>query len=309
MNYNFVYITMDGLHNEALREAARMLHREHGVTLNLQLYSTAGIRHPSDWERLERDVAKADFVFGCMIFGEDHVRPLQRILEKHKPQTCMITSNPALIYATRLNKFVLAQPKEEDQSLFSKWMQKMRPKKNGKSEGHRQTAFLKNLTKLMKYVPGKVRDLHTFIAMHDYWLHSTPENLKRMMCLLLDRYVPGMSGKLPVLDPISYPDSAIYHPDAPEPFPDIAAYHRWRKESGRPISGPVAGAPNGNGVWHGAAGILTMRAIILSGNTAHIDTLIHSIEAQGIEARAAYSSLMDFRPAIDNYFVEHESHT
>lgn len=171
----FVYITMDGLHNTALREAATLLHQQHGVKMSLGLYQTSAMRSPEDWARLERDVRQANFIFGCMIFGEEHVRPLQTLLQSVETPTCMITSNPALIYCTRLNKFVLAQPKDEEPGLISRWMQKLRPKKNGRSEGHRQTALLKNLTKLMKYVPGKVRDLHTFIAMHDYWLHSSPE--------------------------------------------------------------------------------------------------------------------------------------
>ncbi|MCB8948571.1 MAG: magnesium chelatase subunit H [Ardenticatenaceae bacterium] len=300
---HFVYITMDGLHNAALREAATMLHQEHGVQMNLHLYQTSAMRSPDDWARLERDVQQADFIFGCMIFGEEHVRPLQTLLQSVETPTCMITSNPALIYCTRLGKFVLSQPKDEEPGLISRWMQKLRPKKNGRSEGHRQTALLKNLTKLMKYVPGKVRDLHTFIAMHDYWLHSSPENLMRMMVLLIDRYVPDFAGQLPVLDAIAYPDAAIYHPDAPEPFPDIASYQKWRKEQGMPVAGHFVGAPNGNGAWKGAVGVLTMRAIILTGNTAHIDTIIRKIESQGIEARAAYSSLMDFRPSIDQYFA------
>src|SRR5690606_8390661 len=148
----FVYITMDGLHNAALREAAALLHQQHGVKMSLGLYQTSAMRAAEDWARLERDVRQADFIFGCMIFGEEHVRPLQTILQSVETPTCMITSNPALIYCTRLNKFVLSQPKDEEPGLISRWMQKLRPKKNGRSEGHRQTALLKNLTKLMKYV-------------------------------------------------------------------------------------------------------------------------------------------------------------
>ena len=298
----FVYITMDGLHNVALREAARLLHREHGIEMHLSLHTTNAMREEAAWDRLAADIERADFIFGCMIFGEENVRPLQKLLDQTDTPTLMITSNPAIIYSTKLGKLSLAQPKEEEAGFMSRWMQKLRPKKDGKKEGHRQTNLLKNLTKLMKYVPGKVRDLHTFIASHDYWLHSTPENLKRLMCLLIDRYVPGYGGKLPVLDPIPYPDSAIYHPDAEEAFPDVASYEKWRKQRNRPVAGRFAGAPNGNGAWHGAIGLLTMRAIILSDNKGHIDALIRRVESEGIEVRAAYSSMMDFRPAIDQYF-------
>ncbi|MEM1080765.1 MAG: magnesium chelatase subunit H, partial [Pseudomonadota bacterium] len=304
MDIRFVFISMDGLHNSALREAAQQIQAEHGIHLKLGLYETASMRHDADWERLEADIARADFVFGCMIFGEAHVRPLVKLLEQYQPEACFITSNPALIYCTRLDKFVLAQPKSEDeQSFMGRWMQKLRPKKSGKDEGHRQTALLKNLTKMMKYIPGKARGLHTFISMHDYWLHSTPDNLKRMLCLLIERYVPAYPDKLPIEDPVAYPDTALYHPDAPEPFPDLSSYQTWRKEQGLPVAGHVEGGLNGNGVWTGSVGLLTMRAILLSGNTNHIDRMIRRIESEGVEVRAAYSSLMDFRPAIDQYFA------
>ncbi len=299
----FVYITMDGLHNTALREAANIFQQRHNINLRLGLHTTAAMRDETAWERLENDIKQADFIFGCMVFGEENVRPMQRMLQEIDTPTCFITSNPALIHCTRLGKLSLAPKKEEETGFMSRWMQKLRPKKQGRSEGHRQTALLKNLTKLMKYVPGKVRDLHTFIAMHDYWLHSTPENLVRMNCLLIDRYIPGYSGKLPVQDPVHFPEAALYHPDADQPFANVVDYEKWRQDRGLPISGHTADSPNGNGAWNGAVGLLTMRAIILSGNKAHIDALIHGIEAQGIEVRAAYSSLMDFRPAIDSYFT------
>jgi len=290
----FVYVTMDGGHNAALREAARILHERHGVKMQLSLHSAAGLRSDADWQRLEDAAREADFIFGCMIFGEEYVRPMQRILEQTEAPTCFITSNPALIYMTRLGKLSLKQPDEDEKpGLMSRWMQKLRPKKKGTSEGHRQTALIKNLTKLMKYVPGKVRDLHTFIAMHDYWIHSSPENLQRMMALLISRYVPSLQSKLPVEDAIQYPDAALYHPDAPAPFEDIASYRRWREERGTPIER-----------FNGSAGLLTMRAIILSGNTAHLDLLIRKIEAQGIEARVAYSAMLDFRPAVAQFYGE-----
>jgi magnesium chelatase subunit H len=292
---NFVYITMDGGHNNAIRTAARMIRDEHDIQLNLGLYSMATLHSDADWARFERDVLAADVIFGGMIFGEDHVRPMERILSQTDAPTCIITSNPALIYQTRLNNLSLKPPQEDEEpGLFKRWMNKLRPKK-GKAEGQRQTILFRNLTKLMKYVPGMMRDLHTFIAMHDYFVHSSPENLKRQMLLLIERYVPGFKGQVPVLDAIEYPDLAIYHPDAPEPFETIEDYRAWRKSQGLPIANGVAGA------WNGTAGLLTQRAIILSGNTTHLDHLIRDIEAQGIEARTTYSALLDFRPAIETF--------
>ncbi len=293
---HFVYITMDGGHNSALRKAAAELEREHGIRMELSLHRSPDLRNEADWQRLEADVDRADFIFGCMIFGEDQVRPMQRILEGRETPTCFITSNPALIRSTRLGKFVMKPQEEADgpPSPVQRMMNWLRPKK-GRSEGKNQTALLQNLTKVMKFIPGKARDIHTFVAMHDYWLHSTPENLKRMMYLLLDRYVDGFAGQVPVLDALKYPDAAVYHPDAPAPFEDMASYHAWRRERGLPIGG----SDNDTGV----AGLLTMRAIILSGNTNPLDAQIRAIEAQGIETRTVYSAILDYRPAMEKFLL------
>ncbi|MEL6524619.1 MAG: magnesium chelatase subunit H, partial [Chloroflexota bacterium] len=305
---HIAFLTMDGGHNTALHQAVRTIKDEYNVEIQLSLHSTSHLRDPHEWERLEHDLQRADFIFGGMLFGEEYVRPLERILDRldeTNPEVpkLFITSNPALIYRTKIGKLSLAQANDdEEQGVFKRWMQKLRPKKKGRAEGNRQTSFIRNLTRLMKYIPGMMRDLHTFIAAHDFWLHSSPENLSRFLCLLIDRYVPGYHGQLPVKEALQYPDLAIYHPDAPQSFDTIADYRAWRKSEGLPIANGKAGA------FNGSVGLLTMRAVILSGNTDHLDALIRDIESQGIEARAAYSALMDFRPAITAFMQGGDSH-
>jgi len=298
----FLFLTMDGNHGAALREATRSLQFDYGIDVQLTLYNATSLRDDEAWQRLAADVARADFVFGSMLFGEELVRPLQRILSESHVPICIITSNPALIRCTRLGKFVLQQKDPDaEPGMLKRWMNKFRPKK-GHGEAKRQLAMLRNLGKVMKHIPGKAQDLHSYIAVHDYWLHSSPENLRRMLCLLIERYVPGYAEQLPIEEPIHYPDAAIYHPDAPEPFADLASYHAWRSE---PINQSTNGAqrPLCEQPTQGSVGLLSLRTVILSGNTAHLDALIHALEARGIEARAAYGAGLDFRPAIDQFFT------
>lgn len=287
----FIFLTMDGNHGAALRAAAESLRQDHQIDLQITLYNATNLIADEDFQQLATDIERADFVFGSMLFGEELVRPLQSILANTTVPVCVITSNPALIYCTHIGKFVL-KPKEKNDSpsLLRRWMKKLRPK-SGHGEGKRQLAFVRNLSKIMKFIPGKVRDLHTYIVVHDYWLHSSPENLKRMLCLLIDRYIPGYEGQLRVDDPIHYPNAAIYHPDAPAPFPDVEAYQQWR-------------AKRGETQWQGSTGILSLRTVILSENTAHLDQLIYALEARGIEARTAYSAGLDFRPAMTQFFTD-----
>lgn len=293
----FIFLTMDGNHASALRTAAERLRRESGIALELGLYDAPALRSEADWARLAADVAAADFVYGAMLFGEEYVRPLQRVLAGARCPVCVITSNPALIRLTRLGKFDLrARERAEDAptSPLMAWARKFRPK-DGHGEGQRQLAVLRNLGKILKHIPGKARDLHTYIAVHQYWMHCSPENLRRMLALLIERYVPGYGGRLAIEEPIEYPEVALLHPDAPAPFGELAAYQKWLAKGHEPRA---KSQPAGKGT----VGLLSLRTVALSGNTAHLDALFRALEARGLEVRMAYGASLDFRPAIDKFF-------
>ena len=291
-----VFLTIDGNHAGALREAAARLKAEHGLTLTPACYDAASLRDEAGWRRLERDLNGAAFVFGARLFGEEYVRPLERLLSAVRCPVLIITSNPALIRQTRIGKFVLAaRERDEASGPLRQWIKKLRPQ-GGAGEARRQLAVLRNLSKVLKLIPGKARDLYTYIVAHQYWTNASPENLYRLLCLLIEAYVPGHKGKLPVLDPVSYPEQALIHPDAPQPFETLAAYEQWRAARARGARGRQA-APA-----QGAVGILALRTVALSGNTAHLDALVRALEARGIEARMAYASGLDMRPAIEAFF-------
>lgn len=302
-----IFITMDGNHAAALRQAAGLLQRDQGVAAALSFYDANTLRSDADWQRLSDDVASADVVFGAMLFGEEYVRPLQRALAHATGAVCVITSNPALIRLTRLGKLSLSgaaskyEQEQQELSPIRAWAKKlMGGKRGGHGEGQRQLALLRNLGKLMKHIPGKARDLHTYIAVHQYWMHCSPENLRRMLCMLIERYVPGYKGRLPYQDPIEYPETALLHPDAEAPFADLASYQKWRTgargwgvgDKGRKsASQPL-----------GTVGLLSLRTVALSGNTTHIDALFRALERRGLDVRLAYSAGLDMRPAIDAFF-------
>lgn len=287
----FVFLTMEVTNNAALREAAAIVKRDHGITIETSIYNVALLRGDDNWQRLENDAVKADFIFGSMLFGEDLVRPLERVMDKTTCPICIITSNPALIRRTRLGKFVMHQPEdEEDQKpgIMKQLMGHFRPK-HGQGESQRQLALVRGLSKVLKHIPGRARDLHTYISSHQYWLNGSPENLSRMLCLIVDRYIPGQKGKVPVQDPIIYPDVALYHPEASQPFTDMASYEKWQRTRKRSF-------PNGT------IGLLSMRAAALGGNMSHMAALTKALEDRGIEVRLAYSGGLDFRPTIDQFF-------
>lgn len=290
----FVFLTMDGTHGAALRQAARTLHTEHGLELDLRLYNSTSLRTTQDWQRLAADVQAADFVFGARLFGEDYVRPLLDVLAQASCPVCIITSNPTLIRQTKLGKFVLYHTDDHEPGLISRIVRKLRPQGgSGGSEIKRQMKLINNVGGLLKLLPGKARDIHSFIVMHQYWLHSSPENLKRMLCLLIERYVPGYKGTLPVQDPILYPDIALLHPDAPAPFTDLHSFEQWQQQRPTNSINPLALGSVG------VVGLLSLRTVALSGNTAHLDALVHALERRGVEVRMAYGSGLIFAPRLN----------
>jgi magnesium chelatase subunit H len=334
-----VILSIEAGNGPALRQAADLLRREHRLTLTIDFFIPPALRTADDWQRLQRAVQSADFVFGSMIFGEEHVRPLEQILSAAACPVAMIMSSPALIKQTRLGKFDLRpKPEDEHPGLLSQWLRAFKPK-HGHGEAQRQIALVRGMSKMLKYLPGKARDLHSYISIHQYWTNSSAENLRRMLCLLIERYVPGYKGKLPVLDPLTYPETALVHPDAPEPFATLQEYERWRdarrtkeqrnrgtteqrnngtteqRNNGTKNQKPRTGElRTGNcelGAGNcelGTVGLLTLRAIALGGNTAHLDALVRALEARGLEARMAYAAGLDGRPAVETFFLEGRKH-
>ncbi|NTU57333.1 MAG: magnesium chelatase subunit H [Chlorobiaceae bacterium] len=285
----FLFITMEPTNNSVLKSAAAELNREFGIDLDVSMFNL-GLNHgPHAWERLRKEIPAADFIFGSMLFSEEIVRPLEQLLETASCPVCMITSNPALINQTRVGKFSLQKTDEEEkpQGIFKQLAQKLRPVSNGESQ--RQLSLVRNVGKLMKHIPGKARDIHTFISAHQFWLNGSKENMKRFLCVLVDRYIPGYKGVLPQKDPIFYPDTALYHPDAGSPFSTTAELRAWQDKN-RPGKGS------------GRVAILVMRATLLSENMLHIVNLLRELESQDIRCCIAYSGGLDFRPALEGFF-------
>ena len=284
----FVFLSTQDNYITGLRAAAAAIKREHGVELTVGVYLAADLADPVRRERIAAELAAADFVVGAMLFGEAYIRPLEVMLRRATCPVAILMSNPSLTKLTRIGKFNLGGKSDGDESQGG-IMQSLKPK-HGHGEMSRQLALVKNLTKILKFLPGRFRDLHSFVVLHLFWVHNSPENLQRMLCMLAERYVPGMKGKLPVEDPLLYPDVAIWHPDAPAPFADVRSYEKWQKKRRLKLD-------------QGVVGLLSLRVITLGDNVAHLTALIHALEARGLEARLAYTATLDNRPAMDMFFA------
>ncbi len=285
----FLFLTMEATNNSALKNAAAVLNREFDCRLEVKIFNLGLHKEEEAWQRLEKAFAEADFIFGSMLFSEEIVRPLEKLLSEAACPVCIITSNPALIRQTRLGKFTLYKPESGGKtSIFREWTARLKPK-NNHSESQRQLSLVRNISKVMKHIPGKARDIHTFIAGHQFWLNGSDENMERFLCLLIDRYVPSYTGRLPQKDPIFYPETALCHPDAPEHCYSAPKFREWFEKRRK-------------GKSKGLVAIFAMRATVLSKNLQHLEHLLRTLESRALDAFIVYSGGLDFRPAIDRFF-------
>ena len=181
----FVFLSTQDNYITGLRAAAAAIKREHGVELTVGVYLAADLADPARRERIATEIAAADFVVGAMLFGEAYIRPLEVMLRRATCPVAILMSNPSLTKLTRIGKFNLGGKSEGDESQGG-LMQSLKPK-HGHGELSRQLALVKNLTKILKFLPGRFRDLHSFIVLHLFWVHNSPENLQRMLCMLAER--------------------------------------------------------------------------------------------------------------------------
>ena len=92
-------------------------------------------------------------------------------------------------------------------------------------------------------------------------------------------------GAARVAPPIEYPDVGVYHPRL------------------KGHIGTRADALPGTGN-RGTVGVLGLRSYMLAGNAAHYDGVIAALEARGLRVVPAFSSGLDSRPAIEQFFMD-----
>jgi cobaltochelatase CobN len=94
--------------------------------------------------------------------------------------------------------------------------------------------FINAMTRLMpligymRFIPriGILRDVRNMAFINMYFWFGSNENMKRFLLLIASEY--GNLSKVKVKPPIVSEDEGIYHPDAPQIFPNLKEYKKWR---------------------------------------------------------------------------------
>jgi magnesium chelatase subunit H len=238
------------------------------------------------------DIASADVVVAGMLFLEDHIKLVQPALEARRTScdalACCLSA-PEIVRLTRLGRFDMMVEGTGIVGL----LKRLRGKSKGPGGAHAasgkgQMKMLRELPRLLRFIPGTAQDVRAYFLTLQYWLAGSAENLAGMVAMLVNRYATGprkaLAGSLRVTPPVHYPDVGLYHPRAKG------------RVAERLDALPRAGA-------RGTVGLLLLRSYVLANNARHYDGVIAALEAQGLNVIPAFASGLDARPAIEQFFM------
>ena len=236
------------------------------------------------------DIARGDIVVATMLFLEEHIRAVLPALAARRDgcdaMLCMMSAGEVM-RLTRLGRFAMSGEARGPLALLRRLRGGGRP--GGQSSGQGQMRMLRELPRLLRFVPGTAQDVRAYFLALQYWLAGSEENLANLVRMLANRYAAGpraaLAGTLRVAPPVQYPEVGLYHPRA----------------RGR-IVARVDQLPRGGGEA-GTVGLLLMRSYVLAGNAAHYDGAIAALEARGLRVVPAFASGLDARPAMERFFA------
>ncbi len=292
-----VLVTLDA-HLAGTFERARAQLARDLPGLTMQMHVAADFANdPASVDRARADIGAADIIIATQLFTEESAGPVKDAIAARRSScdaVVAILCVNEVVRLTRLGRFVM----NEDGAPASAWspmglLKKLRgERKDGRSAGERQLTMLRQLPKLLRFIPGTAQDVRAWFLCMQYWLAGSDTNIANLVRMLVNRYAAGpraaLKGALTVGDPEEHPEVGCYHPDLP----------------GRGITEDVSKLPALGTKSLGRVGVLVGRSYLLAGNTAHYDAVIRALEARGLSVVAAFASGLDARPAIAKYFED-----
>jgi len=284
-----VIVTMDShLSGAAMRAAALVRTELPGLDLAVHAADEWGTDSAA-LDRCRTDIARGDIVIATMLFLDDHIRAvLPALAARRDGCDAMIgcLSAGEVVKLTRLGRLSMSG---EALGALS-WLKRLRGKGRGEgSSGQGQMRMLRQLPRLLRFIPGTAQDLRSYFLTLQCWLAGSEENLANLLRLLVHRYAAGPRRRA----------AAALRPAAPTHYPDVGLYHP--RARGRIVE-RLEHLPRDAGKA-GTVGLLLMRSYVLAGNAAHYDGVIAALEARGLKVIPAFASGLDARPAIERFFM------
>ena len=181
------------------------------------------------------------------------------------PCSCCLSAGE-VVKLTRIGKFNMST---EAVGVIGMLKRLRGSRKGGASSGQRQMKMLRQLPKLLRFIPGTAQDMRAYFLTLQYWLCGSEENLANLVRMLVDRYADGRASGARGI---------------------VAGRAAGRVSGCRTVS-PARARGGSSRSWTscrrrpppgGTVGVLMMRSYVLSGNARHYDGVIAALEAKGL---------------------------
>ena len=288
-----VLVTLDNHVSGAWSRAAATLAKQVPALSVSAHAATEWDRDPAALDDTLAGIAEGDIVIVTMLFLEAHIEAVRGALaDRREACDAMICcmSAPEIMRLTRMGRFRMDTEATGALALLKRL--RGGGDKTGRSAGAQQMTMLRRLPRLLRFIPGTAQDVRAYFLTLQYWLAGSETNLGRMIAFLINRYASdahaGTRDVLTYEPPLEYPDTGLYHQRLPDRITDDPKL--LGKAAKKAVSGTV--------------GVLLMRSYALSGNSAHYDAVIETLEARGLRVIPAFASGLDSRPAVKAFFMD-----
>ncbi|MBX2863402.1 MAG: magnesium chelatase subunit H [Leptolyngbyaceae cyanobacterium MAG.088] len=301
-----VYVVLEPQYQSALSAAVKAINANNPhIAIEVSGYLIEELRDNSNYKAFQKDVSEANVFVASLIFIEELAEKVVAAVTPHRDNLDVAVVFPSMPQVMRLNKmgsFSMAQL-GQSKSAIGEFMKKRRQKQGGSFEDA-MLKLLRTLPKVLKYLPvDKAQDARNFMLSFQYWLGGSPENLENFMLMLADRYmfgdknIKGAPDNMEYEDPVTYPDTGIWHPLAPCMYEDVKEYLNWySSRQDLPTSHQRDNAP--------CVGLVLQRTHLVTGDEAHYVSMVQELEYLGARVIPVFAGGLDFSKPVEQFFYE-----
>ncbi|ESA36692.1 cobaltochelatase subunit [Leptolyngbya sp. Heron Island J] len=301
-----VYVVLEPQYQSALSAAVKSINANNPhIAVEVSGYLIEELRDNDNYEAFKQDVSEANVFVASLIFIEELAEKVVTAVQPYRDSLDVAVVFPSMPQVMRLNKmgsFSMAQL-GQSKSAIGEFMKKRRQKQGGSFEDA-MLKLLRTLPKVLKYLPvDKAQDARNFMLSFQYWLGGSPENLENFMLMLADRYmfgdkdIEGAPENMDYEEPVTYPDTGIWHPLAPCMYEDIKEYLNWYgSRQDLPASHKREQAP--------CVGLVLQRTHLVTGDEAHYVSMVQELEYLGAQVIPVFAGGLDFSKPVEQFFYE-----
>ncbi|MCW2277057.1 magnesium chelatase subunit H [Heliophilum fasciatum] len=298
----FVHVYLERQICTAFSHASETINKgEYPIQIETTAFCVHELKEKNKIEEFRQAVSKADLVFIAHVFLDDVARTIAEIIRnegKIVPHVVILNAMPELMKLNRMGAFKMGG----DSDQTSEYMKLL--KRFKKSDSDEETAatkksgpplktdqmmmLIRTVPKLLKFIPGKMQDLRSYLLCYLYWLNGSPKNLCNMLLMLINQYYSREDETILYDAPVEYAEEGIYHPESDVWFTSRADYEKWYAHH----------APSKRRI-----GLIVLRTSLLADNHDHYDAVIRSLERKGLGVVPGIAKGLDYRHVVEHMFM------